>query len=184
MSKLNEGKKYEISSIHVDVIDLYTGSSLRDKDLPCELYQLKFFMDNEHEWNPNPIVGVVQLGVFSSFIQNQIKWELTMRYFYKCVFQSEIQVRGEKHVPKVVFSNHSELLNDSKQVKKFMVNQRAMLQDFEDLNSYVIPSSLQASLQDLKLPSGGVFWVSKFYIFLLQFCFLCGTQHILFFVKI
>lgn len=82
MIRLNNNKKFMMGNVD-DFVDIYNDSSTREKDLLCELYQFKFFLEHELEWNPNPVVGDIQLRAFSSFIQNQIKWEIGMKFFYK-----------------------------------------------------------------------------------------------------
>ena len=75
-----------------------------------ELYSFDSILERNTLWNPNTIVGDIHLRSFMSFIQNQIKWELDIKFLIHYEFLSELHVREDHHIDVEMFNSHEEIL--------------------------------------------------------------------------
>ena len=81
-------------------LDLYKFLSEPDKNLLCELYQHDLVLIGFTECDPNPYVGDVHIMTFTSFIDNQLKWNNCMKFIEKVEKTKGIKLRGEPTHPK------------------------------------------------------------------------------------
>ena len=113
-----------------------------DRSLLYELYQCNFLFPNDTLCNPNEEVGNVQLWVFSSFIQHQVKLKLDYKFHQKCKSSSELWVHGSHSSTTKVILCHYRLLDILDVVKRYRINQRVVIQVFEDTRSRFFMASL------------------------------------------
>ena len=59
---------------------LYKECDEDGMNLVCELYQHDLTMKKISKWDPNPLVGDLQLQAFASFMKNQITWSKALSF--------------------------------------------------------------------------------------------------------
>ena len=81
-----------------------------DHHLPCGLYLHEYICMVDRRFNMSPYVGDIKLHAFSSFVQNQVRWELA----YSAIEHNEknvtLSVRGELKPPHDIQKQHIALL--------------------------------------------------------------------------
>jgi hypothetical protein len=72
---------------------------LHEENLLC---QFDLFLHDETRWNPNPMVGDVQIKLFSSFIRNQIKWKEEMSFYGQNEIASNLMFQSEHPIATII----------------------------------------------------------------------------------
>ena len=68
---VKEGRSYEIET-STKFLETFLGSDFEDQNLLCELYLHELAFPLDHNSNPVPFSGDVQLRDFSSFVSNHV----------------------------------------------------------------------------------------------------------------
>ena len=88
----------------------YSRSDSTDQHLLCELYLHEYVCMVDRRFNISPYVGDIQLHAFSSFVQNQVRWELAHSSTKHNEKNVTLWVRGELKPPHVILEQHVALL--------------------------------------------------------------------------
>ena len=74
LKALKEGRPYEVAS-NAQFLETFMESSFTEQNLLCELFLHEIAFPLNFHSNPAPYLGDVQLGDFSSFVSNHVRWE-------------------------------------------------------------------------------------------------------------
>ena len=112
-------------------LSLYKTLDEEDDNILCEMYQHDLVLSGKSKWNMNPYVGDVQLRVFTSFMNNQIKWIKAMSFVWQDENMGGLNLKGEPNPPEL-YKETTEIMKNPKFVATLEDKQKAVILSCEN----------------------------------------------------
>lgn len=113
--------------------DLCNSSSTEDKAKLSEFYLHNLSLPNVTSWDPNTVVGDMQLMELTSWLNREEKRAAKVRDVMNQELHEPLLIRAEPRDPTALISAHQHLATNSQALLKYMDQQAQAIAHFEDM---------------------------------------------------
>ena len=120
------------------------GSSSEDSSKLTEFYLHNFTLPDMNAWDPNTVIGDVQLMAMASWMNHEEKRGVEVRNIIGRELSEPLMIRAEPDDPSAVISAHQHLANNPQDLPEYIEQQAQAIAHFEDMERLLGENCLHA----------------------------------------
>jgi len=114
-------------------MDLCNSSSVEDKAKLSEFYLHNLALPNVTSWDPNTVVGHMQLMAMTSWLNHEEKRAIEVKNVMNRELHEPLLIRPEPGDPTTLISTHQHLTTNPQALLEYMDQQAQAIAHFEDM---------------------------------------------------